>query len=330
MPFGVAIAGLDHWYTAFGVCEITASSPDLSLVGISDGNADRREWASTTYPDAVVADSIEPLLACDDVHLVCICAPTAAAPDIARRALAAGKHVVAVKPSAHTLADLDSVIDTAREAGRFFGSFEGMQRLHPKADTLRRLLADGAIGVPLSFHQVGHGGLPSPWPGQPSGAPSWWLDPNAIKTGAWLDHAIYAIDLARYVFGGEVAEIAGHIGNRLHAELPLEDYGIALMRLDTATGPVSLLIEDTWAAEEGGGAHWLRIVGTRGFLRSEGNTWVVSRNGEDVVHPIEDSPFFPMENLAAGLVEGGSLPFGPEDARRNLDACLRFYATASR
>jgi len=329
MSFGVALVGLDHWYTAFGVCETVAGSSKLSLVGIADPHADRRAWARETYPDAVVVETMDSLVSRDDVDLVCICAPTSDASGFALEALAAGKHVVAVKPSAGTLAGLDAILKAAVTAGRFFGSFEGLQRLHPKAILLRNLIEGGAIGTPLSFHQVGHGGLPSPWPGKASGEPSWWLDPAKIQTGAWLDHAIYAIDLARYAFGGEIGAIHGFVGNRLHTRLPLEDYGIALMRLDAPAGPVSLVIEDTWAAEPGGGAHWLRIVGTRGTIRSEGDAWQVVSEGREEMHPIPESPFFPMEALSAGL-SSGTLPFGPADARANLDACLRFYAGAIR
>jgi predicted dehydrogenase len=228
------------------------------------------------------------------------------------------------------VATLETVVDAARTAGRFFGSFEGMQRLHPKAMLLRQLIAGNAIGTALSVHQVGHGGLPSPWPGMPSGAPSWWLDPSCISTGAWLDHAIYAIDLVRYVLGGEIDTVAGQIGNRYHPSLPLEDYGIALMRLGAPSGPVSLLIEDTWAAAPGGGAHWFRMIGTHGWIHSDGDAWVVVRDGTETRHPIDESPFFPLDPLATALQSGAPLPFGVEDAVANLSACLRFYADARR
>lgn len=330
MAFGVAVVGLSHWYTAFGVCETADASTSVQLVGICDPVAERQAWAREKHPSASVSASEDALLARDDVHLVAICAPTAAAPAIALKALAAGKHVLAVKPSARTLAELDTVIEAAEQAGRFFGSFEGLQRLNPRAQELRTLVRSGAIGTPLSFHQVGHGGLPSPWPGKASGAPSWWIDPEQVATGAWLDHAIYAIDQARYVFGGEVDHVAGVIGNRLHAELPLEDYGAALMRLQAGTGPVTLVIEDTWSAAPGGGAHWLQILGTEGSVRPDGKDWVVTRHGKEERYPVPDAPFFHLDALAAALQSGEPLPFGPEDARANLAACLSFYANAAR
>ena len=329
-PFGIAVIGLDHWYTAFGVCETTHQSGVARLVAIADPAEYRRQWAEKEYPEVVVTDDTAAAMTRDDVDLVAICAPTRDAPALASQALAAGKHVVAVKPSAPDRAVLQAVVEASRQADRFFGSFEGMQRLHPKARLLKHLIEDGAIGTVLSLHQVGHGGLPSPWPGQPGGAPSWWIDPDCISTGAWLDHAIYAIDLARFAIGGEIVSVSGTIGNRVHAALPMEDYGIALMTLSSPTGPVSLVVEDTWAAEPGGGAHWMRVVGTHGWIEAEGAEWVVHRDGTQTRHRIDDSPFFPIDPLATALRGGTALPFGPEDALANLGACLDFYSTAQR
>lgn len=329
-PFGIAVVGLDHWYTAFGVCEIAAKSAEVALAAIADPRPGRSDWAAVEYPNVPFHTDPAAVIERDDVDLVAICAPTSEAPTLAKAALAAGKHVVSVKPSAADIATLESVVEASRSAGRFFGSFEGLQRLHPKAILLQKLISDQAVGTVLSVHQVGHGGLPSPWPGMPSGAPSWWLDPACITTGAWLDHAIYAIDLARFALGGEVDGVAGQIGNRSHKSLPLEDYGIALMRLSTPTGPVSLVIEDTWAAEPGGGAHWYRVIGTRGWIHADGNAWVVMQDGAETRHAIADSPFFPLDPLARALQSDQMLPFGPEDARANLAACLRFYGDAVR
>lgn len=330
MAFGIAVVGLDHWYTAFGVCETAAAAGHVTLVGIADAASERQAWAKEKYPSVFVTGDSAALIARDDVDLVAICAPTSAAPALAKAALAAGKHVLAVKPSARTLAELDEVIAAAAAAGKFFGSFECLQRLNPRAQELRTLVRAGVIGTPLSLHQVGHGGLPSPWPGKASGAPSWWIDPACISTGAWLDHAIYAIDQARYAFGGEVDYVAGALGNRLHKDLPLEDYGAALMRLQAPTGPVTLIIEDTWSAEPGGGAHWLQLIGTGGSLRPDGKDWVVTRHGKEERYPVPDAPFFHLDALASALQSGEALPFGPEDARANLAACLTFYEKAAR
>ncbi len=316
--FKIAICGLDHWYTALGVLDIAKKSEKIELVGIEEPDEIRRAWLKEKHPDIqVLEDASE-----SGADLIAICKPTVSAPRLAKKALEAGKHVLSVKPPAKTLEELDDVISVAQKTGKFYGSFEGVQRLHPRALTLKKLIEGGAIGTVLSFHQVGHGPLPAPWPGEPSGAPSWWIDDKKAPGGAWIDHAIYALDLARFALGGEVESVAGVLGNRLHAELPLEDYGVSVMKL---TSGAALIFEDTWAAVPGIGYGRYFFLGTEGTITAEGSSWVVRRGGDEVRHAIPEAPFFPLEEIAEKLQSGESLPFGPADARANLAACLKLY-----
>lgn len=331
MPLGIGVVGLDHWYTAFGVLDTAAASEVAPLAAIAETNDARREEVAGKYPTAFVTGDADEVIRRDDVSLIAICAPTAQAPDIARRALTAGKHVLSVKPPARTLTELDEVIAVAQVSGRFYGSFEGMQRLTPRVQLLRELIQSGAIGVPMSYHQVGHGGLPAPWPKQ-TGA-SWWLQSELVPGGAWIDHAIYAVDLARFVFDGEVDWATGIIEKRVHAGLSLEDYGVSLMRLtprDAQPGrSVSLIFEDTWTAEAGGGLHRVQFIGSAGSIRPEGNDWVVTKQGEETRHAIPQAPFFHLDMLADRLLSGNTPPVGPDDARANLAACLAVYEQAA-
>jgi predicted dehydrogenase len=240
-----AILGLDHWYTAFGVCEVLTASTDNTLAAICTENDDHAAWAAEKYPAVPLLRDPQQVFADPDVDSVLICAPTALAEGYALDALASGKNVLGVKPTSNTLDGLSNILTTADDNDVFYGSFEGIQRFHPKTLALKSILAAGTIGRVLSVHQVGNGGLPAPWDGRGSGEPSWWIDPEMIHTGAWMDHAIYAIDLLRFSLDAEVDAVAGHIGNRLHTDLPLEDYGMALLRLRTPNGPVSVVMEDT-------------------------------------------------------------------------------------
>lgn len=323
-PFGIAVIGLDHWYTAFGVLDTAAASARAPLRGIADPDPERRAEMAKRYPGVPVTEDAGALLARDDVALVAITASTDQVPDIARRALAAGKHVVSVKPPARTLEELDAVIAAAERAGRFYGSFEGMQRLTPRIQLARDLVRDSAIGQPMAFYQIAHGGLPAPWPGR--SGDSWWLHAERAPGGAWIDHAIYAVDAARFIFNGEIVHASGIVENRVHPDLSLEDYGAALLRLQTDRGAsVSLVFEDTWTASPGNGLHRQEIIGTRGTLRPEGNDWIVRAGGEETRHTAAASPFFHLEALADILQAGEAPPFGPADARANLAACLAVY-----
>ena len=325
-----AVLGLDHWYTAFGVCEILAASDQLELAAICTENDDHAAWAAEKYPTVTLFRDPQQVFSNPDVDCVLICAPTATAEGYAIDALTNGKHVLGVKPTSNTLTGLQKIIDTATENNVFYGSFEGIQRFHPKTIALKDLLSKGTIGRVLSVHQVGNGGLPAPWEGKKSGEPSWWINPEMIQTGAWMDHAIYAIDLLRFTLDAEVDSVTGHIGNRLHTSLPLEDYGMALLRLKTPVGPISVVMEDTWSANPGGGAHWMRIVGTDGWLRSDGDDWTICKDGAETPVKTEESVFFRLEDFASALQGKCAMPFKPEDAIANVGACHQFYAGAIR
>lgn len=325
-----AVLGLDHWYTAFGVCEILAASDQVELTAICTENDDHAAWAAEKYPNVTLFRDPQQVFSNPDVDCVLICAPTEIADGYTIEALSSGKPVLGVKPTSNSLDGIQNIIDTAAANNVFFGSFESIQRFHPKPIALKNILSSGAIGRVLSVHQVGNGGLPAPWEGKKSGEPSWWLDPAMIETGAWLDHAIYAIDLLRFALDAEVDDVAGHFGNRLHTALPLEDYGIGLFRLSTRSGPVSMVLENTWSANPGGGIHWMRIIGTDGWIRSEGDDWVVCKGTEETVYKTDESVFFRLEDFAEALSGKREMPFTSDDAIANMGACHQFYAEGVR
>ena len=329
MAFGIAVLGLDHWYTAFGILDICTASTTAPLISVYEPDPARRAEAAAAYPNAFVTNDAAAALAQPGVALAAVCAKTGDAVGLCKQALFAGKHVISVKPFARSEQEAEELLAAAITSGQFFGSFEGMQRLHPRVEKLRQLIQDGAIGEVVHFSQVGHGALPSPWRGEPSGGPSWWLDPNQVPGGAWIDHAIYAVDLARFVLKGEVdnEKTSGSLSRILHKDLDIEDYGATLMTLHSeGKPPVTLSIIDTWSAEPGVGYGEYRFLGTQGTITAEGyEAWSVKTKDGTTRHIIESGPFFPMERLALLLEKGEKPPFGADDALANLMACLTVY-----
>ncbi|MBC7805605.1 MAG: Gfo/Idh/MocA family oxidoreductase [Akkermansiaceae bacterium] len=329
MAFGIAVLGLDHWYTAFGVLDICAASAETPLLSIYEPDAARRAEVSAAYPHAFVTDSAEAALAVPGVELAAICAKTGDAVRLSKQSLNAGKHVVSVKPFARTREEAEDVLRVAALSSRFFGSFEGMQRLQPRAETLRDLIASGIIGDVIAFHQVGHGPLPAPWRGAENGKPSWWIDAEQVPGGAWIDHAIYAVDLARFALKGEITAATGTLANRVHKHLSVEDYGAAILTLTPDAEhrpPVTLNITDTWCTEPGSGYSEYRILGTRGTITADGgNAWVVQTKDGKTRHEWESGAYFRFGGLATILQNGGTPPFTASDAQSNLVACLQVY-----
>ncbi|MBC8135091.1 MAG: Gfo/Idh/MocA family oxidoreductase [Fibrella sp.] len=329
MAFGIAVLGLDHWYTAFGVLDICTASAETPLLSIYEPHAARRAEVAALYPHALVTDSAEAALSIPGVELAAICARTGDAVNLSKQALNAGKHVVSVKPFARSAAEAEGILQVASSSGKYFGSFEGMQRFQPRAETLRDLIASGVIGDVIAFHQVGHGPLPAEWRGAPNGGASWWLDAEQVPGGAWIDHAIYAVDLARFALKGEITDASGILANRVHDHLSVEDYGAALMTLTPNAGHrplVTLNITDTWCAETGTGYNEYRLLGTQGTITADGGTaWVVRTKDGTTRHEWEPGKHFRFDKLAALLQNGETPPFDGMDALRNLVACLTVY-----
>ncbi|MBE2205276.1 MAG: Gfo/Idh/MocA family oxidoreductase [Chthoniobacterales bacterium] len=94
----------------------------------------------------VRCSSLEELLSLPEITAVSLCSPRRA--DQARDAIAAlraGKHVLAEKPCAASEADLDAILQTSRETGRFFHEMAGTAFSQPYF-AMRQIVADGRIG----------------------------------------------------------------------------------------------------------------------------------------------------------------------------------------
>ena len=117
--------------------------------------AERRkiEWgAQKAYSD------YRDLLADPDVHLVEIIVPHHLHKQVCIHACEAGKHVSVQKPMALTVSECDSMIQAARENNVKLKVFENFV-FYPPYVKARELIADGAIGEPLSIRiHLGGGG----------------------------------------------------------------------------------------------------------------------------------------------------------------------------
>ena len=70
------------------------------------------------------------------------------------------------------------------------------------------------------------------------GVAAWQL---ARPGGGWLDHAIYYIDMLRWLFDSEVVRVSGEISNLKHPTEALEDFGVGNLVFD---GSIRTQLED--------------------------------------------------------------------------------------
>ena len=162
--------------------------------------AERR--ATETGAESVAA--LDQIWDCDEVNIVVIGTPTASHPELVEQAARAGKHIMCEKPMALDLDACRRMIAAAEAAGvklaightlRFMGAFL----------TCRRLVAEGAIGAPVSGSVDRMGTVGPRRVGSPQESRQWRDDP-ANTGGMALETFIHELDFTRAVFG-EVASI---------------------------------------------------------------------------------------------------------------------------
>src|ERR1017187_9093352 len=132
------------------------------------------------------------LLADPEIHLVDICAPTSAHPELAIAALKAGKHAVCEKPLARTPALAKKIVNAAKSANGFFMPAMCM-RFWPEWVWAKRAVEGKIYGKVLAarFRRVCQ-------------APVWnrksYLD-GKHSGGALLDLHIHDVDFVQWLFG---------------------------------------------------------------------------------------------------------------------------------
>jgi predicted dehydrogenase len=326
---GFGIVALDHWYSALPFAEAFEGATRARLAAIADGGLPRGAPIARAAGAELLSD-YRPLLERADVDVIACFASTDKNAAICREAASAGKHIIAVKPMAMTLREADEVVDAVRRAGVLYFPTEATRRLSRLLGQMRAWIGEGRIGRPLHLLLTGRAGLPVAWPD--SDARGWWTNPAKAPGGAWLDHAIYSVDAARWLLEAEVSAVAGATARVKYPDLGLEDYGIGSLRMTTGQ---MVVIEDTWTLPEAGLQYVYQIVGTEGVLSADmtsGQVWFGRRGGAPAESVAVPSPRAQpnLPDYIAGCVREHHPPGSNADgARANLAACLAFYEAAA-
>ncbi|MFO7168483.1 MAG: Gfo/Idh/MocA family oxidoreductase [Chloroflexota bacterium] len=325
---GVAILGLDHWYAAFHLAEQVGDDAGLQLVAVADDDSARAEQVARRYGAEATTD-YRAALDRPEVQIVAVLYSSERSGAICREAAALGKHILSVKPMALDLRGADEIVQAVAAAGVHFFPLDCLWRLNPDARRIKAWVDEGRIGRPLRYTHTLNSSLPQSWPGASDSG--WWLDPARVPGGGWLDHAIYAVDMARWLFGAEPVSVSGTVANMRYPDLKLEDYGAAVFTF--ANGAVAL-IEDTWTADRGFGFQRSEVIGSAGTICDDKGPWgrIAARgafgyDGWVGLEPAKDQGGV-MAHMAA-VVRGESAPIvSAADGRANLAACLAFYEAA--
>ena len=137
----VGQAGLGYWGP-----NLARNFDELAdLRWLCDLSPDLLARASTRHPQARTTTDFEDLLADPELDAVVIATPVVTHYELAKQALAAGKHVFVEKPQAQTSAEAEELLGLAEESGLVL--VPGYLLLyHPAVERLKELVDAGELG----------------------------------------------------------------------------------------------------------------------------------------------------------------------------------------
>jgi len=187
-----------------------------------------------------------------EIGLVDVVTPNHMHAPVARAAIAAGKPVSCEKPIAGTLADARQMVEAAKAAGvKTFVWFN--YRRCPAVSLAHKLVKEGRLGRIYHVRAV----YLQDW--APASVPLLWrFDKKLAGSGAHGDLNAHIIDMARFVTGEEITEVAGAIAETFIKERAIfsgvASGGIAVTGQSAQMGKVT--VDDTvlFLARFSGGA----------------------------------------------------------------------------
>jgi predicted dehydrogenase len=337
----VGIAGLDHFFAGLEAVRELQQDAQAELVIIAHRDPERaRQTAeragarwTTSYEEVVDAD----------IDLLITGCPTSRNAALVTRAAQQGKHVLSVKPFAMNMTEAGEILAAVEKAGVHFMSFDAGFRLNPLYRQVKTWLQEGRFGQPISAFCLLRSAMPEiSWLEAPLvRARTWWLDPDKVPGGGWIDHAIYYVDVLRWLLDTEAARVSGEIAHLKHVAEPLEDFGVATVVFKNQS---IATIEVTWTAEFSGLTTAFHLVGTGGQLLSESimkGALASVQQQHRVIRIDYSDPVPGWQSVEALPVPGGMTTHmlrvlrgqeepiaGPQDSRATLATCLAFYEAA--
>lgn len=156
-----------------------------------------------------------------DVDIVIVATTHNALAEVTLAALQAGKHVLVEKPAARNSAELDRVIDAAKEKAHLVRvGFN--HRYHPSFIKATEIVNSGEMGdLMFLCGHYGHGG-------RIGYEKEWRADKMIAGGGELIDQGIHLIDLSR-MFLGEFTDVQG-FAHTYFWDMEVEDNGFMLLK----------------------------------------------------------------------------------------------------
>jgi len=173
----------------------------VRLVALADPVPTRRAEAARLAGGAAGFINCDELLRSSDVDAVLICTPSAQHAECAIAALSKRKHVYIEKPLASNLKQAESIV-RAWEGTGLVGMCGFNYRHHPLYSEAREMVASGTLGEVVAVRSCF------------TSAGEWideWRQQRSLGGGVLLDLAGHHIDLAAFILGQRICEVAAQV-----------------------------------------------------------------------------------------------------------------------
>jgi len=267
---GYAFMGKAHSHAWRNVAALRPGAPGVRQQVLVGRDADAVAAAAGQYGWTESATDWREVLDRDDVDIVDVCVPGHLHAEVAIAALEAGKHVIAEKPLANTMAEAEKMVATAKAAReRGVHSMVGFNyRRVPALALAQRHIAAGRLGdvrqVRVSYLQD--------WLADDTAPMTWRLRRELAGSGALGDLASHAVDQVRFLLGQEVTAVNAithtFVPQRTGADGPeevtVDDAAWGTLRTD---GGAVVSLEVTRMATARKNALGIEVYGSNGALR---------------------------------------------------------------
>lgn len=271
--------------TGFG-CRIhvpALRAAGFEVAGLVGTNADKTAGRAQEcgVPEAFV--DLDAAIQKTGARAVTIASPPHTHAELALKAIAHGCHVLCEKPMANSLAEAESMLQAAEQAG--VTHLIGHQfRWSPERATVTRALQNDMIGEPRFLTLVSY----LPLLADPEKhMPAWWFDSDA--GGGWLGaHGSHLIDQVRSWLG-EFDSVSASLPMVSRRTAVAEDSYVVKFRLVNGVEGILQQTAGAW----GGPADMVRVAGTEGSLWIDGGgVFLANRDGSQNL-PVPDDLLIP-------------------------------------
>jgi predicted dehydrogenase len=229
--------------------EAWQSLADVEVVAVADPAPIARDLAHTRVAH-VYADPLR-MMERERLDAISICTPPSEHPELAVAAARRGLHVLCEKPLATDTGAALRMVRGASAARRHLLLATKFRHVDDLVRA-RRLIGEGAIGVPVRF-EIEFASLVDM-------TRRWNSDPRLSGGGVIIDNGCHAFDIVNFLFGSVIGVLATEL-KRVQS-VDVEDSAAILV---TASRGLIGTINLSWSLPSGSGAY-VRVHGTAGSI----------------------------------------------------------------